>query len=111
MLLAFTPIDYAVMAAFLLLMIAIGGIFSRQQHSSRDFFLAGRQMGWFPVGLSIMATLISALSYTGAPAEASQVGMKLVIWPLTLWLNLPIVLWLILPLYRNLEIYSIYEYL
>jgi hypothetical protein len=49
-------------------------------------------MSWFPVGLSIIATLVSALSYTGAPAEASQVGLKLVIWPLTLWVNLPIAL-------------------
>jgi len=110
-LLAFTSFDYAVLVGYLLLMIAIGAWFSRQQHTSQDFFLAGRKMSWFPVGLSIMATLVSALSYTGAPAEASQVGLKLCIWPLTLWLTLPIVLWIVLPLYRNLEIYSIYEYL
>ena len=110
-LLAFTTLDYTVLVGYLLLMIAIGAAFSRQQHTSQDFFLAGRGMSWFPVGLSIMATLVSALSYTGAPAEASQVGLKLCIWPLTLWLNLPIVLWIVLPLYRNLEIYSIYEYL
>ncbi|MDC0935553.1 sodium/solute symporter [Pirellulales bacterium] len=110
-LLAFTTLDYAVLVGYLLLMIVIGALFSRQQHTSRDFFLAGRGMSWFPVGLSITATLLSALSYTGAPAEASQVGLKLCIWPLTLWLNLPIVLLVVLPLYRNLEITSIYEYL
>ena len=66
-LLAFTSFDYAVLVGYLLLMIAIGAWFSRQQHTSQDFFLAGRKMSWFPVGLSIMATLVSALSYTGAP--------------------------------------------
>ena len=111
MLSVFTAFDYGMLVGYLLLMVAIGAWFSRQQHTSRDFFLAGRKMNWFPVGLSIMATLVSALSYTGAPAEASQVGLKLCIWPLTLWLNLPFVLLIVLPLYRNLEIYSIYEYL
>ena len=111
MLSVFTAFDYGMLVGYQLLMVAIGVWFSRQQHTSQDFFLAGRKMSWFPVGLSIMATLVSALSYTGAPAEASQVGLKLCIWPLTLWLNLPFVLLIVLPLYRNLEIYSIYEYL
>ena len=111
MLLAFAPLDYGVLVGYLLMMIVLGACFSRQQHTNRDFFLAGQSMGWFPVGLSIMATLLSALSYTGAPAEASQVGLKLLIWPLTIWLTLPLMLLVVLPLYRNLGMYSIYEYL
>jgi len=43
-LLAFTTLDYTVLVGYLLLMIAIGAAFSRQQHTSQDFFLAGRGM-------------------------------------------------------------------
>ena len=68
MLFAFTTLDYTLVGLYLAGMVAVGAHFSRQQHSAADFFLAGRSMSWFPVGLSIMATLISALSYTGVPS-------------------------------------------
>lgn len=111
MLAAITAIDYGVLAVYLLVMLAIGFYFSGQQHTSKDFFLAGRSMGWFSVGLSIMATLLSALSYTGIPGEAYYVGLKFLLMPLVVWLTLPIMVWFVLPLYHNLGIYSIYEYL
>jgi sodium-dependent multivitamin transporter 6 len=111
MLAAITAIDYGVLAFYLLVMLAVGFYFSRQQHTSKDFFLAGRSMGWFSVGLSIMATLLSALSYTGIPGEAYYVGLKSLLMPCVVWLTLPIMVWFVLPLYHNLGIYSIYEYL
>jgi uncharacterized sodium:solute symporter family permease YidK len=108
---ALAILDYAVVVFYLALMVGFGWYFSREQHTSKDFLLAGRSMGWFPIGLSVMATLISALSYTGVPAAAYGAGLKLLAWPLALWLTLPIVAGLVLPIYRNLEIVSIYEYL
>jgi Na+/proline symporter len=105
------PLDYAILGFYLLVMLLIGVYFSRQQHTSRDFLLAGRSMRWFPVGLSVMATLLSALSYTGNPAEAYYSGWKLLIVPAAAWLALPIMATWILPLYNRLEIYSVYEYL
>ncbi len=111
MIIALATIDYAVLAFYLLAMLAVGLYFSREQHTSRDFFLAGRTMGWFPVGLSIMATLLSALSYSGIPGEGYYVGLKFLAMPLAIWLTLPIIGGVILPLYHRLGIYSIYEYL
>ena len=57
MLLALSTLDYGVLVGYLLLMIGVGAYFSRVQRNSCDFFLAGRSMGWFPIGVSIMATL------------------------------------------------------
>ncbi len=111
MLFAFTTLDYTLVGLYLAGMVAVGAHFSRQQHSAADFFLAGRSMSWFPVGLSIMATLISALSYTGVPSEAYRVGLVLLLWPAALWLTLPVVYWIVLPIYSNLRMFSIYEYL
>ncbi len=104
-------LDFGVLGFYLALMVAIGLYFSRQQKTSGDFFLAGRSMSWFPVGLSIMATLLSALSYTGIPGEAYRQGLKFLLMPLAIWLTLPIIGWVILPLYNRLKLYSIYEYL
>ncbi|MCO6457246.1 MAG: hypothetical protein J5I93_18265 [Pirellulaceae bacterium] len=109
--LALHSVDYGVLLLYLLVMVAIGWYFSGQQHSSRDFFLAGRSMGWFPVGLSIMATLLSALTYSGIPGEAYREGLKLLVLPAMVWLTVPLVSGTILPLYRRLEVYSVYEYL
>jgi SSS family transporter len=111
MLLALTSVDYLVLVFYLGVMLAIGFYFSRQQHSSDDFFLAGRSMGAAPLGLSIMVTLMSALSYTGVPGESYFEGLKLLLQPLAIWLTLPLMFWLFLPLYRNLRLFSIYEYL
>ena len=111
MFLALASLDYGILALYLLAMIGVGFYFSKGQRTSRDFFLAGRSMGWFPVGLSIMATLLSALSYSGIPGEAYYVGYKFLLVPVSVWLTLPLLSSVILPLYHRLEIYSIYEYL
>jgi len=111
MLLALTSVDYLVLIFYLGLMLAIGFYFSRQQHSSGDFFLAGRNMKAAPLGLSIMVTLMSALSYTGVPGEAYFEGILLLLQPIAIWLTLPVMFWVFLPLYRNLQLFSIYEYL
>ena len=111
MLFALGSVDYAVLIFYLLAMIGVGFYFSGEQKTSRDFFLAGRSMGWFPIGLSIMATLLSALSYTGIPGEAYYVGYKFLLMPLAVWLTLPVLSLVVLPLYHRLGIYTIYEYL
>ena len=111
MLFALHVADYGVLALYLAIMVAIGFYFSREQHTSKDFFLAGRSMGWFPIGLSIMATLLSALSYTGVPGEAYYAGLRFLLLPFAVWLTLPLLLWLVLPLYHNLRLFSVYEYL
>ena len=58
--------DYAVLAAYLVVMVLVGMFFSRRQNSSSEFFLAGRSMGWFPIGISVMATRPEAQEGMGA---------------------------------------------
>lgn len=106
-----TSIDYGVLVLYLAAMVAIGFYFSGQQTSTKEFFLAGRSLGWFPLGLSLMATLISALTYTGLPGQAYYVGLKVLVMPLAVWLIMPLVIGWVTPIYRGLGLYSIYEYL
>ena len=111
MLATLTVIDYGLLVLYLAVMVAIGVYFSGQQHSSKDFFLAGRSMSWFPLGMSLMATLISALTYTGLPGQAYYVGLKVLVMPLAVWIALPVIVGWVVPIYRGLGLYSIYEYL
>ena len=103
--------DYGVLAVYLVVMVLVGMFFSRRQNSSSEFFLAGRSMGWFPIGISVMATLLSALSYSGVPGESYYVGFHYLLLPAMVWLCIPLMLKVVLPLYHNLEMYSVYEYL
>jgi len=111
MLFAIHHIDYGVLGLYLVAMVLIGLYFHREQRNSEDFFLAGRTMTWFPVGLSVMVTLLSALSYTGIPGEAYHHGLKLLLLPIGIWIALPVMAKIFLPLYQGLGLYSVYEYL
>jgi SSS family solute:Na+ symporter len=61
------PIDYLVVLIYLVGVLGVGWYFSRQQKQGEDYFLAGRQMPWLAVGLSIVATMLSTVTYLAAP--------------------------------------------
>ena len=67
---ALTWPDYAVLAASLLVLIAIGSVLSRQQRGTSDFFLARRRIPWWAACLSFLATEISAVTIISVPATA-----------------------------------------
>ena len=67
---ALTWPDYAVLAASLFALIAIGGAFSREQSGTSDFFLARRRIPWWAACLSFLATEISAVTIISVPATA-----------------------------------------
>jgi SSS family solute:Na+ symporter len=49
-------LDLAVIGACFLMVCAIGGYLARRTHSADDLFLAGRRLGWLPIGLSLFAS-------------------------------------------------------
>ena len=105
-------IDYAIIFAYLIGFIFLGFFFKKNE-SSKDYFLGGNSLGWFPLSLSTMATQLSAISFISAPAF---VGLKLnggLKW-LTFEMAVPIAMLFIMlvvipPLFRA-GIVSIYEY-
>jgi Na+/proline symporter len=104
-------IDYGVLTLYLALMVGLGIYFAGEQKTTKDFFLGGRSMNWFPLGMSLMATLISAPTYTGLPGQAYEHGLKTLLIPLSVWIVLPVLVVVVLPIYRGLGLYSVYEYL
>jgi SSS family transporter len=105
-------LDYIIVFAYLVGFIGLG-FFFKKNDSSKDYFLGGNSLGWFPLSLSTMATQLSAISFISAPAF---VGLKLgggLKW-LTFEMAVPIAMLFIMlviipPLFRA-GIVSIYEY-
>ena len=105
-------LDYIIVFAYLIGFIFLGYFFKKNE-SSKDYFLGGNSLGWFPLSLSTMATQLSAISFISAPAF---VGLKLgggLKW-LTFEMAVPIAMLFIMlivipPLFRS-GIVSIYEY-
>ncbi len=64
------PIDWSVIAIYLIGIIALGVWLGRGQKTTRDYFLGGRDLPWWGVAFSIVATETSALTFIGVPAIA-----------------------------------------
>ena len=106
-----TPVDYACVAIYAIIVIGLGLWFSREQKTSTDYILAGRSMGWIAVGISQLASLLSAISYLGNPGEAYVHDASYLFYSLCGYLSVPIAIVLFLNFFYRLQITSIYEYL
>jgi SSS family transporter len=108
---SFHFIDWAIIVVYLALMAAIGVYFSRRQTSLDRYLLADRSLGWFPVGLSLMAALNSGMDYLMQPSSTIRYGLVLALGTLS-WLAIyPWVAKVAFPFYRRLNVYTAYEYL
>ncbi len=105
-------IDGLVLLAYFAGLLVIGARFSRQRRGGDDdFFLAGRSMHWFPVGLSIMTTAFNAVNYTGFSGEVFGHGLYVLLClPVFFMVVLPVTR-IIMPFYHRMGICSVYEYL
>jgi SSS family transporter len=103
--------DYVVILVYLVATIWIGLWFAGKQKSLKDYFLAGRDLHWFPVAISIISTDLSGISYMGLPAWVFE---KNLIYPTNIFL-FPFVMYfvtiVIVPLFYMLQLYTIYQYL
>lgn len=104
--------DNFVIVAYLLGMIGFGVWLSRRERSDEDYFLAGRTMPWFAVGVSVIASILSSLTYLSEPGEVWKSGVthlfgKLLAIPFEM-----IFVWLIcIPFLMRFRFTSAYEYL
>lgn len=104
-------LDRFVFFAYLAGILALGALFARRQRSEGEFFLAGRSMGWFPVGLSVMVTAFSALNYTAFSGEVLQHGLYVALsLPVFVLVAFPVTR-IVMPFYHDMNLCSAYEYL
>jgi SSS family solute:Na+ symporter len=103
-------LDWTIVIAFLVANLVLGAVLGRRVTSARDYHLGPSSTPWWAIGISVIATYVSALSFLGAPAWAYSDGLS----ALAIHLNYPLVIFavitLFLPFFYNSGVASIYEY-
>lgn len=104
-------LDWLVLGASLVLVVVYGVWKGRGSKDIKGYLLANRNMRWYTVTLSIMATQASAITFLSTPGQAYADGMRFV----QFYLGLPIAMIILsvtaVPIYHRLKVYTAYEYL
>jgi SSS family solute:Na+ symporter len=109
-----TLLDWLIIAATIVLVLCVGFRLSRRQRDEVDYFLGGRRIRSWPVGLSLLANQVSAISLVGAPAFIAVKaggGLRWLQYELAVPLAMAAIIVFLLPLYRGSGSISIYHYL
>ena len=106
-----SALDSAIIAAYLLVVVAIAVVASRRVRGTSDFFLAGRSMRWPFVGASMFATNISAEQFVGQAGLAFVVGLAVANYQLAGVLAFVAMGAVFLPVYMRLGLYTTPEFL
>jgi len=109
-----TSTDWFVISAYVLAMVGMSVYLSRGQADQTDYYLGGRNLPWWAVGISTMATQTSAVSFMSVPAFVALKpggGMTWLQYELAVPLAMIGVCILLLPFFRKLELISVYRYL
>ena len=106
-----TWIDYTILIVYALGITLAGGMFAGQQRSLKEFFLADRNIPWWAAAFSGIATIVSAISYLGAPGQAFRADLTFLQYRLVVPIVLLIICVVFIPFFHRLELFTAYEYL
>lgn len=104
-------LDWTVLGAYLLGIVSFGYWVGRNNRKLDDFFLAGREMPWWAVGLSVMATQISAITFIGTTGQAYGDGMRFLVVYFALPFAMVILCVTLVPFFYRARVFTAYEYL
>src|SRR6185436_17317752 len=104
-------VDWIVLASTLLAIVVYGVWKGRRQRRLKQYLLADRQLQWYTIALSVMATQASAITFLSTPGQAYTDGMRFV----QFYRGLPIAMVIraitAVPIYHRLKVFTAYEYL
>ena len=106
----FGALNWSILVVYILGNLALGFVLGKRVETATDFYLGDRSTPWWAIGISVVATYVSALSFLGGPAWSYTEGLSV----LAIHLNYPIVIFLVitlfLPFFFNSGVASIYDY-
>jgi len=106
-----SQLDWIILAATLIGIIAYGLYRSRTTHNLDGYILANRSLPWGLVLLSIMGTQASAITFLSAPGQAYTDGMRFVQYYFGLPLAMVVICIFFVPIFSKLKVYTAYEFL
>ena len=106
-----TSIDWIVLIGTLLFIVAYGVIKSRGSRNINSYLLGDKDLKWWSIGLSVMATQASAITFLSTPGQAFDDGMRFVQFYFGLPIAMVVISVVAIPLYYRLKVFTAYEYL
>ncbi len=104
-------LDWAIVAAYLIYIVYDGLRLTKRSHEVEGYFLAHRSLPWWAVGLSVMATQLSAITLVGTTGQAYADGMRFIQFYFGLPFAMVILSLTVVPFFYRARVYTAYEYL
>lgn len=103
-------LNWSIIIIYLLANLLLGFVLSKRVTTAEDFYIGRKTTPWWAIGISVLATYVSAMTFLGAPAWSYKEGLSVI----AIHLNYPIVIVLVmalfLPFFMQSGVVSIYEY-
>jgi|SRR5690625_144446 len=103
-------IDWLIIAGYFMILVGIVWWSSRKISTSADYFLAGRDVGWFAVGASLFASNIGSEHIVGLAGSGALNGMAQAHWELHAWIMIMLG-WVFVPFYYRAGVFTTPEFL
>lgn len=104
-------IDWIVLSVTLLFIVIYGTYVTRKNKNVDDYLKGGNDSKWWTIGLSVMATQASAITFLSTPGQAFHSGMGFVQFYFGLPIAMIVICMVFIPIYHKLKVYTAYEFL
>ena len=104
-------IDWIILSVTLIFIVAYGTYVTRKNDNVTDYIKGGSDSKWWTIGLSVMATQASAITFLSTPGQAFHSGMGFVQFYFGLPIAMIIICVVFIPIYHKLKVYTAYEFL
>lgn len=104
-------LDWIILSVTLLFIVAYGAIKTKGSKNVEEYILGSNETPWWTVGLSVMATQASAITFLSTPGQAYHDGMGFVQFYFGLPLAMVVICITFIPIYHKLKVYTAYEFL
>jgi solute:Na+ symporter, SSS family len=105
------PVDIAIIAVYFVMVFGIGFYFSRKERTSEDYFLAGRNIGWFAIGASLFVSNISTEHFIGLAGSGATSGLAAGNFEWEASVILLLLGWVFVPFYLRSNVFTMPEFL
>ncbi|MFI1742994.1 sodium:solute symporter [Thalassobellus sediminis] len=104
-------IDWVILCVTLVAIVAYGTHQTKGSKNVQDYLKGGNTSKWWTIGLSVMATQASAITFLSTPGQAFHSGMGFVQFYFGLPIAMIVICMVFIPLYHRLKVYTAYEFL
>src|SRR5437762_12195097 len=106
-----SSIDLGIIVAYFVVIFCIGLYFARRGRTSTDYFLAGRNVGWFAIGASLFVSNISTEHFIGLAGSGASTGLAVGHFEWLACFMLLILGWIFVPFYLRSNVFTMPEFL